>query len=96
MLQGQVLQSQGLAQLPPCLHGDWENGALQPCHGRISLVIPLEAAGGSSWCSLDLDELLEALDKLGNFPLHLGLIQVFVCRCQGGTMPCRGFINPPG
>lgn len=96
VLQGQMLQSQGLAQLPLCLHGDWEHGALQPCHGGISLVTPLEAAGGSFWCSLALDELLEVLDKLGNLALHLGLVQVFVCRCQGGTMPCGGCINPTG
>lgn len=96
VLQGQVLQSQGSAQLPLSLHGDWENRTLRPCHGEISPVTPLEAAGGCSWCSLALDELLEVLDELGNLPLHLGLVQVFVCRCQGVTMPCGGCIKPPG
>lgn len=91
VLQGQGLQ--GLAQLPPSLHGDWENGALQPCHGGISPATPLEAAGG---CFRALDEILEVLDELGNLPFYLGLVQVFACRCQGGTVPCGGCINPPG
>lgn len=52
VLQGQGLQSQGLAQLPPSLHGDWENGAAGD--GGRGVGMPSTWGCGGMWELLPL------------------------------------------